>query len=347
MRIDGLFIVDKPEGFTSLDVVRQVKRRCRAKKAGHVGTLDPFASGVLPVAVNDGTKIVPFLEEEPKEYEGTLVLGEETDTDDPTGEVTDRRPIDGIGVEALTGVFQTFRGKILQIPPMFSAVKVGGQPLYRLARKGIEVERRAREVTVFDLRIEGIELPLVRFRLSCSRGTYVRTLVRDIGRRLGCGAYLLRLRRVRSGPYGLDQAIPFDELRTPGPVSQLRPWLISMEEALPTMAAWVGEARLLEKVRVGRTLTWNDLAPSDLSFLSKGRRVKMISPSDGLAAILEAEVDRDDLKEAHPNTVVFRPLRVFQKKRGFQETEAENVKEENDGIGSGEEEGDYRAIQDP
>ncbi len=169
MRVDGLFIVDKPEGITSLDVVKEVKRRFRVRKAGHVGTLDPFASGVLPVAIGDGTKLVPFLDEEPKEYEGTLVLGEETRTDDPTGEVTLKRPVDGIDASALAEAFQAFKGRIRQIPPMYSAVKVGGRPLYRLARQGIEVEREPREVTVFDLRIEGIDLPRVRFWLSCSR----------------------------------------------------------------------------------------------------------------------------------------------------------------------------------
>lgn len=346
MRIDGFFIVDKPEGITSLDVVREVKRRCQVRRAGHVGTLDPFATGVLPVAVNEGTKLVPFLDEEPKEYEGTLVLGEETTTDDPTGEVTLRRPIEGIDTHALEETFQAFRGRILQVPPMFSAVKVGGRPLYRLARQGIEVERKAREVTVFDLQVREIVFPRVRFWLSCSRGTYVRTLVRDIGRRLGCGAYLLRLRRLRSGPYGLDRAISLEALRVPGPPSRLRPWLISMEEALPTMATWVGEEGLLEKVRFGRPLTLGDLGRADLTFLSRGKRIKMISPTDGLAAILQCEIDAEDLKRAQPRSVVFRPLRVFPKRKGYVEMEVENVKEENDGIGSGEEEGDYRAIQD-
>lgn len=174
--IDGLFIVDKPEGVTSLDVVREVKRRLHVKKAGHVGTLDPFATGVLPVVINEGTKLVPFLEDEPKEYEATLKFGEETRTDDLTGEVVAIRPWEGLKGQAIEEAFQSFLGRIHQIPPMFSAVKVQGMPLYRLARNGIEVERKAREVNIFNMQIEGIDLPQVRFRVSCSKGTYIRTL---------------------------------------------------------------------------------------------------------------------------------------------------------------------------
>ncbi|RPJ04320.1 MAG: tRNA pseudouridine(55) synthase TruB, partial [Deltaproteobacteria bacterium] len=158
MRIDGLLIVDKPEGITSLDVVREIKRRFRVKKAGHIGTLDPFATGVLPIVMNEGTKLVPFLEEEPKEYEAALKLGEETKTDDPTGEVTCREPVEGITPEMIRAAFGAFTGRIFQTPPMFSAVKVGGRPLYRLARQGIEVERKEREVRIFDIQIEAMDL---------------------------------------------------------------------------------------------------------------------------------------------------------------------------------------------
>src|SRR5512136_1542356 len=137
--MDGILIVDKPEGITSLDVAREMKRRFGVKKAGHVGTLDPFATGVLPIVINEGTKLVPFLGEGPKEYEVTLKLGEETTTDDWTGQVVTSRPWEGVQPEKIEAVIGTFLGKIRQMPPMFSAVKIAGRPLYRLARKGIEV----------------------------------------------------------------------------------------------------------------------------------------------------------------------------------------------------------------
>ncbi len=189
--IDGLLIVDKPEGITSLDVVREMKHRFGLKKAGHIGTLDPFATGVLPIVMNEGTKLVPFLEEGPKEYEVTLKLGEETTTDDWTGQVVVKQEWKEIQPETVEPLLHTFLGKTHQIPPMFSAVKIQGIPLYRLARKGIEVERKEREVEIYKIQMEGMELPLVHFRVCCSKGTYIRTLGRDIGRKAGCGAHLL------------------------------------------------------------------------------------------------------------------------------------------------------------
>ena len=161
--IDGLLIVDKPEGMTSLDVVREIKRRFGVKKAGHIGTLDPFATGVLPIVINEGTKLVPFLGEGPKEYEVTLKLGEETTTDDWTGKVVMKRPWEGVQPEKIEALIHTFLGKIYQIPPMFSAIKMQGKPLYRLARKGIEVERKEREVEIFEIQMKKIDLPLVSF----------------------------------------------------------------------------------------------------------------------------------------------------------------------------------------
>jgi len=317
MRIDGLLIVDKPEGITSLEVVREVKRRFRVKKAGHLGTLDPFATGVLPIAMNEGTKLVPFLKEEPKEYEGTLMLGEETRTDDLTGEVISRKPLEGITPELLHAVFEAFSGTIRQTPPMFSAVKVGGKPLYRLARKGIEIERQEREVTIFDLQIETIELPRVTFRVSCSRGTYIRTLAKDIGRKTGCGAHLFRLRRVRSGPYSLEMAISLDRLKEFSKPEQLQPWLISLEDALPGIPELIGDERLVKKVRFGNEMTVGDLAFQTFPSLARGQWVKITSPGDGLVAILRAELQEEDVRRADSQAIAFRPLRVFHPKKNF------------------------------
>ena len=309
--MDGLLIVDKPEGITSLGVVREVKRRLRVKKAGHIGTLDPFATGVLPVVINEATKLVPFLREEPKGYEGVLKLGEETTTDDVTGEVISRKAWDG-EESTITGVFQAFRGRIRQRPPMFSAVKVEGKPLYRLARKGIDIERKEREVEILDLDVVAIDLPQIRFRVSCSKGTYIRTLAKDIGRILGCGAHLISLRRVRSGSFTLAEAIPWESLRSLNRPEEIGPWLISLDEALSGLPEIVGNEGLTRKVRFGRDVVIGDLPLfPDLS-VEKGQWFRMSSPEDGLVAILRSEIKGDDLQRARPETVAFRPLRVFQ-----------------------------------
>ncbi|NWF92015.1 MAG: tRNA pseudouridine(55) synthase TruB [Syntrophaceae bacterium] len=311
-RIDGLLIVDKPEGKTSLDVVREIKHRFQVRKAGHIGTLDPFATGVLPIAIHEGTKLVPFLEQEPKEYEAVLKLGEETTTDDLSGEVTLRRPWENLRPESMHAVFQNFLGRIQQIPPMFSAVKVDGRRLYRLARRGVEVERKQREVEIFNIQIEEIDLPRIRFRVSCSKGTYIRSLGRDIGRRLGCGGHLLYLRRLRSGPFDLKQAIPWERLRELSKAEDLEPWLISLREALSGLPEIIGDDRLVKRLRFGQGMAVRDLSFRDLPVFEKGQCFKMTSPEDGLVAILRSEVNASDIEEGgNGGLVAFRPVRLF------------------------------------
>jgi len=310
--IDGLLIVDKPEGITSLDVVREIKHRFGIKKAGHIGTLDPFATGVLPIVINEGTKLVPFLREGPKEYGATLKLGEETTTDDWTGKVVLKQPWEGVPAEKIEGIIHTFLGKIRQTPPMFSAIKMQGKPLYRLARKGIEVGRKEREVEIYNIQMEEIELPLVHFKVSCSKGTYIRTLGRDLGRKIGCGAHLLRLRRARSGPFTLEQAISWERLKDISKPDALQPWLISLSAALPSLPEMIGDEQLVEKVRFGKEMMVQDLTPHTLPAFEKGEWLKMSSPRDGLVAILKSEVKGADIPWANPEVVALRPLRVFQ-----------------------------------
>jgi len=310
--IDGLLVVDKPEGITSLDVVRRIKHRFGLKKAGHIGTLDPFATGVLPIVINEGTKLVPFLEEGPKEYEATLKLGEETTTDDYTGQVVLKQEWKEIQPEKVEALLHTFGGRIHQIPPMFSAVKMRGVPLYRLARKGIEVERKEREVEIYRIQTEEIELPLVRFRVSCSKGTYIRTLARDIGRKAGCGAHLLRLRRIRSGSFTLEQAVSWERIKDFTVPDALYPWLISLKAALPSLPEVIGDEQLVRKVRLGREMMVQDLSAKDLPAFKKGEWLKMSSPEEGLVAILKSEVRGADIPWTDPGVVALRPLRVFQ-----------------------------------
>jgi len=309
--IDGLLIVDKPEGITSLDVVREIKHRFDVERAGHIGTLDPFATGVLPVAMNEGTKLVPFLTEGPKDYRVTLRLGEETTTDDWTGQTVTRREWEGLVPEETAALIHTFYGKMLQIPPMFSAVKMQGKPLYRLARRGIEVARKEREVEIYRIQVEEIELPLVRFNVSCSKGTYIRALARDVGRKLGCGAHVLRLRRVRSGPFILEQAISWERLTDLSTTDALDPWLISLRAALPDLPEVIGDERLVKKVRFGKEMMVQDLPPQSLPTLKKGEWLKMSSLREGLVAILRSEVKGSDVPRADMERVTLRPLRVF------------------------------------
>ena len=316
--IDGLLIVDKPEGITSMGVVREMKRRFGIKKVGHIGTLDPFATGVLPVVMNEGTKVVPFLEEEPKEYEAILKLGEETTTDDWTGEVISRQPWEGTLPETVHEAFRAFLGKIHQIPPMFSAIKVQGQPLYRLARKGIEIERKEREVTIFDLHVNTILLPDVVFRVSCSKGTYIRTLAKDLGKKIGCGAHLLRLRRVRSGPFTLDRSIAWETLQTLSESDELGSWVITLKEALKRLPEVIGNDRLVRKVRVGQEMVVRDLSSRDLPAFEKGVCLRMTSSEGGLVAILKSVIRHTDVGTVDPETVAFRPLRVFRTEDRFQ-----------------------------
>jgi tRNA pseudouridine55 synthase len=309
--IDGLLIVDKPEGMTSLSVVRELKRRFNIKKAGHIGTLDPFATGVLPIAMNEGTKLIPFLREEPKEYEAVLKLGEETGTDDFTGEVLHRKDWEGVTPETIHTVFRTFQGKIRQIPPMFSAIKLQGRPLYRLARKGIEVDRKEREVEIFDIQVLECALPQVRFKVLCSKGTYIRALGRDIGRRLGCGAHLIHLRRVRSGSFAIKEAISWKSLKNLSKAQDFFPWLISLREALANLPEMIGDEHLVKMVRDGKGMAVRDLLTRTLPAFEKGEWLKMSSSEQELVAILRSEVKDTEIRVASPEMIAFRPMRVF------------------------------------
>lgn len=311
MRIDGLLVVDKPEGMTSLSVVREVKARFLIQKAGHIGTLDPFATGVLPIVLNEGTKVVPFLQQDPKDYEAVLKLGEETRTDDLTGEIVHRGSWEEISPQMIQRVFPTFLGNIRQTPPMFSAVKVKGKPLYRMARKGMEVERGERDVRIYDLQIQKLDLPMVHFRVSCSKGTYIRGLARDIGRRLGCGAHLLSLRRTRSGPFTLEQALPMEKLKTLADGKGLGSSLVSLREVLIDLPEVIGDSHLIQKVRYGKEMLVRDLDPKLLPPFEKGQWLKMSSSEKGLVAILESTLRGVEMDKADPNRVALRPIRVF------------------------------------
>ena len=221
--MNGIVIVDKPEGWTSNDVVSKLKGVLHTRRVGHGGTLDPMATGVLPVFVGRATRGVEFFEHAEKTYETVLRLGITTDTEDITGTVLTRQDAFVTG-EMLEEVLAKFRGDILQIPPMYSALKVNGQKLYDLARKGKAVVRQPRPVTIHELTLLGMEAEGIRLRVRCSKGTYIRTLCKDIGEVLGCGGCMAALRRVQAGAYTAREAVPLKTLiEAEDPGQYLRP----------------------------------------------------------------------------------------------------------------------------
>ena len=209
--MNGIVIIDKPEGWTSQDVVSKLRGVLKTRRIGHGGTLDPMATGVLPVFVGRGTRGVEFFEHAEKTYEATLRLGLTTDTEDTSGTVLTQQEMD-ISEEDILGILPQFRGKIQQIPPMYSALKVNGQKLYDLARKGKEVERQPREIEIFKLECLEVRGNEARLLVHCSKGTYIRTLCKDIGAALGCGGCMAALRRVTAGEYTIDEAVPLQTL---------------------------------------------------------------------------------------------------------------------------------------
>jgi len=210
--LDGFLVIDKPAGLTSHDVVARLRRLLGCRKIGHTGTLDPFATGVLPIAIGEGTKAIQFLDEATKEYHAVMRLGAATDTQDLTGKIVSEHDWSLVTEDNIRETFAGFIGKITQIPPMFSAIKSGGVPLYKLARKGETIERQERLIEIESLFIESIELPDITFTIRCSRGTYVRTVASDLGERLGTGAHLRGLRRVASGSFSLASAVTLELL---------------------------------------------------------------------------------------------------------------------------------------
>ncbi|RMD93408.1 MAG: tRNA pseudouridine(55) synthase TruB [Calditrichaeota bacterium] len=212
LKAGKILAVNKPADWTSFDVVNKLRRVSKIKKVGHAGTLDPFATGLLLICFAKATKQVNELVDLEKEYEGTIVLGTETDTHDLTGKIRATHSVPELKIEDLENVIAHYRGEIEQIPPMYSAVKHKGQRLYQLARKGKQVERPARKVKIFRFDILSLNKTSFDFRIVCSKGTYIRALARDIGRELGCGAYVHRLVRTRIGSYRLEHAWDLDAL---------------------------------------------------------------------------------------------------------------------------------------
>ena len=282
----GFLIVDKPSGRTSHDVVDAARRWFGTRRVGHLGTLDPQATGVLPLAIRAATKLIPFIEGGAKGYDGTIVLGSETDTLDHEGTVLKRfegvLPERAAVEEALAG----FIGDVQQIPPMYSAVKKDGIPLHRLARQGQEVERDPKWITIDTIEITRFESPELDVRVLCSAGTYVRVLAADLGEKLGCGAHLGNLRRTQSGPFLLDAARDVDILGAAAESGEIDSMLIPPAEALGFPIFVVsGEQRI--RLRNG-----GDLPSGDLHREKPGTRISIVSETEEFLAVGELRPDR-------------------------------------------------------
>lgn len=246
--INGIIIVNKETGFTSHDVVAKLRGICGQRKIGHTGTLDPAATGVLPVCLGSGTKLCDMLTDRDKEYIAELLLGVETDTQDTTGSVLRESPVTA-AEEEVRDACLSFLGDYDQIPPMYSALKVDGKKLYELARAGKEVERKARRVRILELEILELRLPVVKLRVVCSKGTYIRTLCADIGQKLGCGGAMQSLQRTKVGRFRLEDALTLGELqqlKDSGELERVVQPVDSVFEESPSLHVTEEAARLLE-----------------------------------------------------------------------------------------------------
>ena len=296
---DGVLNVRKEAGWTSHDVVARIRGKLRGMKLGHAGTLDPAATGVLPLLVGRGTRIAEYLLEWDKTYLARLRLGETTDTQDATGTVLQRSPLTTVTEARLRETVARFEGRIQQIPPMYSAVKVGGVPLYKAARAGKAIAREAREVTVYRLDVLSIQLPDVVLRVACSKGTYIRTLCADIGERLGVGGHLATLVRERVGPLLVEQALTVEEVETHLANGTLAASMLTLDEALAGLPACLIGAETARRVVHGMPLPTADVVswqgmPADLSDAS-GRAIRIKDPAGRLLAIGTMPAGLDDL----------------------------------------------------
>jgi tRNA pseudouridine55 synthase len=249
--VGGVVLVDKPVQMSSHEVVKRLRKAARLRKVGHAGTLDPFATGLLLVCLEEAVRISEYLMDAEKEYVATMKLGEMTDTQDCTGQLIQTRPVPALTDTDIVQMFARFVGTLDQVPPMFSAKKIQGVRLYQLARQGEQVTRASQQVSVATLGIEEVTLPFIRFRVVCSKGTYIRTLAHDLGEAFGCGAHLNALQRVRIGRFELAQAYPLEELLRQAHQGQVLSSLIPTDVAVPEFPIVTLDARLARHFRFG------------------------------------------------------------------------------------------------
>jgi tRNA pseudouridine55 synthase len=280
--VTGVLLVDKPEGLTSAGVIRVLKPRLGRTKVGHLGTLDPFASGLLPLCLGEATKVARYLLAERKAYVGTIRLGTATDTLDRTGTVVDAAAVPALSAESLAALALRFTGRQRQVPPMFSALKRDGVPLYELARRGIDVPREPRDIEIERLTLAIRDAERIDFTLSCSKGTYVRVLAADVGRALGTVAHLERLRRTEVGHFRVEQASSLDALEAVPPGAPLP--LVSVRDALAGYATFRASPDQVARLRRGQQESLGRLPPPRRT----GETALLLAAGGEVTAVIEA-----------------------------------------------------------
>ena len=279
----GILVVDKPSEMTSARLVAIVKRLSKAKKVGHAGTLDPFATGVLVCCINKATRLADFLLKGPKKYEAVLYLGVSTDTQDKSGKIVSTCEDVDFSFKTIETTMKGFEGESKQHPPVFSALKHKGTPLYKLARAGKPVQKPARKINISYINIIEVCLPEIRFEISCSSGTYVRTLCADIGKALGCGGHLKELRRIFSSGFSIKEALTLSEIKSLTDSDHIKNRVISMRDALKDIPECQVTSALVEKIRNGVPIHRTDIYPGD----RKEGMVKIIDKNMQLVAVLK------------------------------------------------------------
>jgi len=286
--VDGVLVVNKASGWTSHDVVAKLRGMLRGQKVGHAGTLDPAATGVLPVLVGKATRIAEYLLDWDKEYQAVLRLGETTDTQDATGTMLETRSTAVLTETAIRSTIAQFQGQVAQVPPMYSAVKVGGVPLYKAARAGRTVERESREVTVYGIEVQGVAGRDVSLSVRCSKGTYIRTLCADIGEALGVGGHLLTLERRRVGPWAIDRALTMETIGARLSLGRLEDEMISLDAALAGMPALMVDEAVARRTLHGVPVPWQAAQWTEgdgESGVRSGQTVRIKDRADRLLAL--------------------------------------------------------------
>jgi tRNA pseudouridine55 synthase len=306
--MDGVLIIDKPAGPTSHDVVSRIRKALKEKKVGHTGTLDPAATGVLPLVLGSATKVARYLTGGDKTYRARIRLGVSTSTLDAEGEVIEERPVTS-DEAAVRSAAAAFVGEIDQIPPMYSAKKVDGTRLYKLARQGIEIDREAKRVRISSIDIIEVALPEVCLDVHCSAGTYVRVLARDLGERLGCGAHLKTLRRLRAGPFALDEAVELQHA-IDDPESA-RAKLLPIERALSMLPRLEVPADIARMVRDGYQLSVADLRTLDTPSFGVDEPLALAVDHGPLIAVARTLVASADLPNCRRDERALKTERVF------------------------------------
>jgi len=308
--MNGVLIIDKPSGMTSYDIIRDVKRFLGTKKVGHAGTLDPLATGVLTVCVNEATKLAQFFSNDDKDYRATMLLGVRTDTLDIEGKIIERcEPV--LQAEEIKDVVESFAGRIEQRAPKYSAIKFKGKPLYKWARQGVDIEPPLRKVELYDINVEEIKLPYVTFTVSCSKGTYIRSLCADIGNRLGCGACLSGLRRTRSGSFNEEKAISLENLVDVEKAGVLERKLIPIADALPDICNIAVDQNTADRIRKGYQPDQGILRDKNIHLPERETLVKFVTEDRMLIAVAKMLFSPEKVSLLSDKERIVKILRVF------------------------------------